>query len=241
MITSKDGKQLIDPDEINISFADYYENLYKSECPHGVDDRNRYLDRLNFPIITEEARLNLEEKLTIEELLQALMGMNCGRAPGPDGLPVEIYKKFSAKLLPNLLEVFNKSYQEGILPPTLRAATISLLLKPNKSPSERTSYRPIPLMSCDTKILCEALSKRMETLLPSIINNDQNGFVLNRQAFHNTRRLLNVLFAKGNAKGHAILSLDAEKAFDRIEWGYLFDVLKRFRENYYIQNQWQKF
>lgn len=228
MIKSEDGRQLIDPDEINTSFANYYENLYKSECPNGLDDQNRFLDRLNFPTITEEANRNLETKLTVEELLHALMGMNSGRAPGPDGLPVEIYKKFSTKLLPHLLEVFNESYERGFLPPSMRAATISLLLKPNKPPSDKTSYRPISLMSCDTKILSKALSKRIETLLPSIINNDQNGFVLNRQAFHNTRRLLNVLFTKQNTKGHAILSLDAEKAFDRIEWGYLFDILKRF-------------
>lgn len=152
--------------------------------------------------------------------------MNSGWAPGPDGLPVEIYKKFSAMLLPHLLEVFNESYEKGTLPPSLRAATISLLLKPQMSPSEKSSYRPISLMSCDTKILCKALAKRTEIVLPHIINNDQNGFVLNRQAFHNTRRPLNILFTKQNTKGHAILSLDAEKAFDRIEWGYLFDILK---------------
>lgn len=79
-------------------------------------------------------------------------------------------------------------------------------------------------MSCDTKILCKALAKQIETLIPDLIANDQNGFVTSRQAFHNTRRLLNILHAKQNARDHAILSLDAEKAFDRIEWRYLFDT-----------------
>ncbi len=83
-------------------------------------------------------------------------------------------------------------------------------------------------MSCDTKILCKALAKIIETYIPNHIMNDQNGFVLGRQAFHNIRRVLNIVYKKQNAKDHAILSLDAEKAFYRIEWRYLFEVLKRF-------------
>ena len=81
----------------------------------------------------------------IEELIEALIGMNSGKAPRPDGL---IYKKFSGKLLPHLLDVFN---EKRILPPSLSSAVISLQLKPGKSPSERMSYRPISLLSCDTR------------------------------------------------------------------------------------------
>lgn len=53
-------------------------------------------------------------------------------------------------------------------------------------------------MSCDTKILCKALAKRIDSHVPNLIIDDQNGFVLGRQAFHNTRRLLNILFKKQN-------------------------------------------
>lgn len=48
-ITSEDGKQIIDPNEINASFANYYENLYKPECSNGLDDQSRFLDKLDFP------------------------------------------------------------------------------------------------------------------------------------------------------------------------------------------------
>uniref|UniRef100_A0A3B3B502 Reverse transcriptase domain-containing protein n=1 Tax=Oryzias melastigma TaxID=30732 RepID=A0A3B3B502_ORYME len=225
IIQLDDGKELNDPIEINSAFRKYYEDLYKSDNP---EIQHQFLDNLKMPTLTEEEKVGLERNITMEELLEALKEMSSGKAPGPDGLPIELYKKFAVKLLPHLLATLQESYETGVLPPSLRSAVITLLLKPGKPPNERTSYRPISLMSCDTKILCKAMAKRIEKLIPHLIHLDQNGFVQGRQAFHNIRRLLNIIFAKNNAEGHALLSLDAEKAFDRVEWEYLFEVLKRF-------------
>lgn len=49
------------------------------------------LDELEFPQLTEDSKKKkLENSLSVEELLEAVQCMNSGKAPGPDGIPVEM-------------------------------------------------------------------------------------------------------------------------------------------------------
>ena len=125
--------------------------------------------------------------------------------------------------------MFNHSLSIGTLPKTLTEATISVILKKDKNPAECSSYRPISLLNVDVKILAKILAKRLETCLPSIISEEQTGFISARQLSSNVRRLLNIISSPSSEiKPEIVLSLDAEKAFDRVEWGYLFKVLAKF-------------
>lgn len=155
--------------------------------------------------------------------------MQSGKSPGPDGYPTDFYKTFSVQLSPLLLLVFKELFSLKALPSTMHEAVISLLLKKDKSPLECSSYRPISLKNTDVKILAKVLARRLEGVLPSIISPDQMGFIRNWYSFFNIRRLLNILYSPSPpGTPEVVLSLDAEKAFDQVEWGYLFSVLERF-------------
>jgi len=92
-----------------------------------------FLDNLDAPFINPEKRTDLDKPITLNEVISSISAMQSAKAPGPDGYPVEFYKRFSPKLVPLLLEMFNHSLDQGALPQTLTEANITLLLKPGKN------------------------------------------------------------------------------------------------------------
>lgn len=74
----------------------------------------------------------LNAPLTEEELLTTLAQAHNGRAPGADGLPAEVYKRYSSQLIPVLLKVYNAALNPGRLPLSMNEAIIGILLKPGK-------------------------------------------------------------------------------------------------------------
>lgn len=228
-IRTSSGELTIVPSVINDTFKNYYSNLYTSEASNTDTYRTEFLDNLEFPSITPDKANIMDQPLKISEITDAIKLMQSNKAAGPDGYPINLFKKHIDKLSPLLLNMFNDSLNQGTLPQTLTEASITLLLKPNKDSNECGSYRPISLLNNDYKILAKILALRLESVLQDIISSDQTGFMKNRHSFSNIRRLLNILLSPAPVEtSEVVVSLDAEKAFDRVEWGYLFDVLNRF-------------
>lgn len=229
-ITNDNGVRSFDTKSINKEFELFYSTLYKSEQPDdALALMQFFFSNLDLPQVTEDQKLQLNAPITKEEALLALKSMPSGKAPGPDGFGCEFYKEFSSILLDPLLAMFNHSFESGILPQSLREANISLILKKGKCPDSCTSYRPIALLNADQKLLSKILAMRLEKVLPHIIKEDQTGFIKGRHSYNNIRRLLNVIQVSQSSKDPAlVLSLDAEKAFDRVEWSYLHYALEQF-------------
>ena len=102
-------------------------------------------------------------------------------------------------------------------------ANIILLLKPGKDPLDPGSYRPISLLQSDVKILAKALAMRVNKVILSIIHPDQAGFMPRSSTATNLRHLyLNMQTPSESAGRRALLSLDANKAFDSVGWRYLW-------------------
>lgn len=99
---------------------------------------------------------------------------------------------------------------------------------PGRSPDE-CLYRPISVLNTHLKHLAKILASHTEFVLPSVITQEQTGFVCGRFSLHNVRRLLSVVMHSSlNSSQALVISLDAEKAFYQLEWPYLFLALQKF-------------
>lgn len=204
-------------------------NCTRTYIPLNVPQSPRWtsnpLDSLNYPQIDETISRELWNLIYALKIQDAIKSVQNGRSPGPDGFTVEFYKAFSASLVPILVRTFNNSYWVGQLPATV--ASIFLLLKKDKDPTLCSSYRPIPLLNVDCKILAKVLALCFQRVMSSIISLDQTGFTSGRQSFFNTRRLFDIMFSPTCNTPEVVVALDAEKAFDGVEWGYLFFIWEK--------------
>uniref|UniRef100_A0A803J749 Reverse transcriptase domain-containing protein n=1 Tax=Xenopus tropicalis TaxID=8364 RepID=A0A803J749_XENTR len=172
----------------------------------------------------------LASPVDTEEIEQLIKEAKSGKAPGPDGYTAKYYKKFAEHLIPHLKDLF-QSFLDGSPPTThMQTANIIMILKPGKDPHNCDSYRPISLITTDLKLFAKLMATRLNKVLPLLIHYDQVGFVPGRQAADNVRKAINLisLAAKMNATS-LLLSLDAQKAFDRLNWKYMFAVLEKLR------------
>jgi hypothetical protein len=111
----------------------------------------------------------------------------------------------------------------------LYEATIILIPKAHKDPTKKENFRPISLMNIDAKILYKILTNRNQEHLKMISHHDQVGFTTGMQGWFNVRKSNNVshYINKLKNKNHMIISLEAEKAFDKIQHPFMIKVLER--------------
>ena len=124
----------------------------------------------------------------------ALQTMKNGSAPDPDGIPVEFFKTFWPDVKCLFMNSLHYSHTIGILSPTRRQCTISLIHKGKDVVKDKlTNWRPISLTNADYKIISKALALRLKNVLPKIINQNQAGFVKGRKTSELIREMDNII------------------------------------------------
>lgn len=202
------------PKEIADAFAEYYNSLYKNSdtCTDDTELAN-FLKDIKLSELPVEVAKKLDEPITTQEITLVISSLKNNKSPGPDGYINEFYKSFKDLLTPLLLNAYHYALESKTMAPSWTEATIVVIHKEGKDPTECNSYRPISMLNGDLRILTAILPRRVNQIITQIIHPDQTGFIKGRHYGDNLRRLLNIIsHLKDKKSKTVIMSLDAQKA-----------------------------
>ncbi|GBG78679.1 hypothetical protein CBR_g27902 [Chara braunii] len=209
----------------------FYKELYKEEEEWSQEDmKDLPLEEVWSKCstsITAEQKEALDGPITLEEVTGVLAMMQKGKAPGPDGMPVEYLMVAAQAVLPAICEAFNSLFAGEVRPPwTFGQAKIILLYKKG-SVEDIRNWRPISLLSAPYKLYAKVLANRVGRLLPGLIHPTQTGFVPHKQILANVLLIRQILEMSQTVDPPlATLFLDFEKAYDRVRWPFLLQGLR---------------
>jgi hypothetical protein len=204
----------------------YFANLFSLEV-NVVDPA--MLEKVQ-PRVTQAMNEKLLAPFTPDDVWRAAFSIGDFKAPGPDGFRVVFYKKFwnicGEEITTKVLQAMNiAAIPEGW------NDTMVVLIPKVDAPECVSQYRPISLCNVIYKIIWKMLAFRLKEILPEVSSPMQSAFVPGRLITDNVLVAYESIHAIKNKKigvnGSCSVKLDMHKAYDRVEWIFLENMMRR--------------
>lgn len=166
----------------------------------------------------------------LEEIKDALWAMKPYKASGSDGLHAGFFQRFWLVVGDSVKEEVRRAFIERKVPEYLNKTLIVLIPK-IQGPKTMGNYRPISLCNTIYKIISKVIVARIRPHLEQLVSPYQTAFVPSRRGANNViivQELVHTIRRiKGN-KGFMAIKIDLEKAYDKIEWSFIREMLLKF-------------
>ncbi|KAK1613281.1 hypothetical protein QYE76_036954 [Lolium multiflorum] len=163
---------------------------------------------------------------TEAEIKAAFMSMNKLSSPGPDGFGPAFFSTFWATVAPDVCELFHSFYEGTIDLSRINRAFLVLLPK-IEAASHPSQFRPISLQNCVMKAITKVLTSRLQTVIQTLVDADQTGFLSGRRISENIVYAADLLRCCHVRKAPTIVfKIDFRKAFDSVNWESLLTILR---------------
>jgi hypothetical protein len=206
--------------EIGNCFTSHFQSIFNSSRPNLDEDLLSLFDNC----ISLEENASICEIPTEQEIFMALSEMGSTKAPGLYGFTALFYKKYwyivKDEVLSSVWDFFGQNKNHtfiALVPKKLGASSVH-------------QFRPISLCNVIYKIISKILANRFKGLLHHFISPFQSAFVPSRNIQDNSiliHELFNSINSKRGRGGLMAIKIDMEKAFDRIEWSFIFAILSK--------------
>ena len=138
----------------------------------------------------------------------------------------EFYNTFWPLISDTLIDSFNEAFLKKGMSPSQRQAVITLIEKQDKDRTYLENWRPISLTNVDAKIASKVIATRIVKVLSEIIHSNQTGYVSGHYIGEAARSILDIMdYTKTYDIPGLLLFIDFEKAFDSLEWNFMFKCL----------------
>lgn len=220
-IHSADNTLLTDRDTILERWAEHFEAILNRDA---VVDNEVIDDLPQRPVLQE-----LSGAPSLPEVEAAIKELSNGKAPGKDGIPVEIFKHGGFHLVSKLTSLFAIIWSEGSVPQDFKDASIISIFKNKGSRTCCDDYRGISLLSIAGKILARVILNRINNnLIASVYPESQCGFRAGRgtvDMIFGLRQLQEK--SREQDKDLFMVFVDLTKAFDTVSRPTLWKVLSK--------------
>ncbi|KAF7818437.1 reverse transcriptase [Senna tora] len=221
-LQDRSGNWLYNPLDIKDHITDYFFNCFNSSPVDSIDAN------LALPSVSSLENMSLSALPNALEIKNALFSLKPYKAPGVDGFQAAFFQKFwdifEKDIIPNIQEIFSTK----VIPPSWNETIICLIPKTH-NPNEIKNFRPISLCNSLYKIISKILVNRIKPILPNLICENQAAFIRGRRATDNVILANEVIHSYNRKKsrkfGWMMISLDLEKAYDKLNWSFISSIL----------------